>query len=405
MILPSRVWKAESMILDGALAPWAEGVAARLSRLGYAPATAVHQMRLVTKLSRFMQRRMLTAHDLDHTLLVSFFDDLRKHRHSPFPTPKSLGWLVDYLREVDAAPATRQPVPSSPIDELMARYRSYLVGERAQTPKTVSARERTARSFLTEHRGRELCDLDAGEVSRFVTRQARRLSERSAERLVNGMRSFLRFALVEGLITVPLADAVPSVARRAGAGLPRGLAPAEVSALLESCDRRRPIGRRDYAILVLLARLGLRAGEVAGLRLDDIDWRSGEIVVRGKGRTEERLPLPSDVGEAVVAYLRHDRPQRPDREVFLRASAPLRGLAPEGVSEVVRAASERAGLGSFGPHRLRHTAATEMLRAGASLPEVAQVLRHRTIATTAIYAKVDYLALRQLAMPWPGSQR
>src|SRR5262249_24055257 len=156
----------------------------------------------------------------------------------------------------------------------------------------------------------------------------RYLSQRSVERLVNGMRSFLRFALVEGLITAPLADAVPSVARRPGAGLPRGLSPAEVSALLASCDRRRPTGTRDYAILVLLVRLGLRAAEVAALRLDDIYWVSGEIVVRGKGHTEQRLPLPSDVGEAIVAYLRHDRPQRPDREVFLRASAPLRGLAP-----------------------------------------------------------------------------
>jgi integrase len=174
---------------------------------------------------------------------------------------------------------------------------------------------------------------------------------------------------------------------------------------MASCDRRRGIGRRDYAILVLLIRLGLRAAEVATLRLDDIDWRAGEIVVRGKGRTEERLPLPPDVGAAIAAYLRRGRPRRPEREVFLRVCAPIRGLAPQGVSEVVRAASERAGLGSFGAHRLRHTAGTQMLQAGASLPEVAQVLRHRTVATTAIYAKVDHLALRELAVPWPGSAR
>jgi site-specific recombinase XerD len=219
------------------------------------------------------------------------------------------------------------------------------------------------------------------------------------------MRSFLRFAVVEGLTAWPLATAVPSVARWTAVGLPRGLTRVEVAALLASCDQRRAIGRRDYAILVLLARLGLRAAEVAALRLDDIDWRAGEIVVRGKGRTEERLPLPSDVGEAIAVYLRRGRPQRPEREVFLRAAAPLRGLAPEGVSEVVRAASERAGLGSFGAHRLRHTAGTEMLRAGASLTEVAQVLRHRSVTTTAIYAKVDHLALRELAMPWPGVGR
>jgi integrase len=165
------------------------------------------------------------------------------------------------------------------------------------------------------------------------------------------------------------------------------------------------MGRRDYAILVLLVRLGLRAAEVAGLRLDDIDWRAGEIVVRGKRHTEERLPLPPDVGEAIAAYLSGGRPRRPEREVFLRVFAPIRGLDPQSVSDRVRVAAERSGLGSFGAHRLRHTAATQMLRGGASLTEVAQVLRHRRVATTAIYAKVDHRALRTLAMPWPGSQR
>jgi len=171
---------------------------------------------------------------------------------------------------------------------------------------------------------------------------------------------------------VPLASAVPSVARWSGAGLPRGLPPGQVAALLASCDRRQATGKRDYAILVLLARLGLRAAEIAALRLDDIDWRAGEIVVRGKGHTEECLPLPCDVLKRSLTTCAMARPRRPEREVFLRASAPLRGLAPEGVSEVVRAASERAGLGSFGAHRLRHTAGTEMLRPDASLPEVAQ---------------------------------
>lgn len=215
----------------------------------------------------------------------------------------------------------------------------------------------------------------------------------------------LGFALVEGLISVPLADAVPSVARWSGAGLPRGLTSRQVAALLASCDRRRRFGRRDYAILLLLVRLALRAAEVSALRLDDIDWRAGELVVRGKGGRQDRLPLPPDVGAAIAAYLRRGRPRRPEREVFLRVYAPLRGLTPDGVSEVVRAASERAGLGSFGAHRLRHSAGTQMLQAGASLPDVAQVLRHRTVATTVIYAKVDHRALRELAQPWPGSQR
>lgn len=393
------------MVIEGPLAPWATGIAGQLKTLGYAPSTAAQRMQLVGRLSRFVQLRGLAASELSAEVVEEFFEDLHANHGSSWPTSKAFAWLVEYLRDAGVAPPPRPSLPQSWEENLIDRYRRYLLDERGLVRKTVIARERTVLLFLAAHSGRELQDLDAGDVSRFVTRQCRRLSTRSAERLVNGLRSFLRFALVEGLITAPLASAVPSVARWSGAGLPRGLAHVEVAALLASCDRRRVTGRRDYAILVLLARLGLRAAEVSALRLHDIDWRSGEIVVRGKGRTEERLPLPSDVGAAIAAYLRGGRPHRSEREVFLRAYAPLRGLAPEGVSEVVRAASERAGLGSFGAHRLRHTAGTEMLRAGASLAEVAQVLRHRSVATTAIYAKVDHLALRELAMPWPEAAR
>jgi integrase/recombinase XerD len=391
------------MVIEGPLAPWATGIADQLKTLGYAPSTAAQRMQLVRRLSRFLQQR--GQGQISVAVVEEFFEDLHAHHGSSWPTVKAFRWLIEYLIDIGVAPPPLPAPPRSWEEAVVDRYRRYLLDERGLARKTVVTRERTATLFLAEHAGRELHDLDAGDVSRFVTRQCRHMTVRSAERLINGMRSFLRFALVDGLITAPLANAVPSVARWSGAGLPRGLARGQVAALLASCDRRRAIGRRDYAIVLLLARLGLRAAEVASLRFDDIYWRAGEIVVRGKGRTEERLPLPSDVGAAVAAYLRRGRPQRPEREVFLRVCAPLRGLAPEGVSEVVRAASERAGLGSFGAHRLRHTAGTEMLRAGASLAEVAQVLRHRSVATTAIYAKVDHLALRELAVPWPGAER
>jgi integrase/recombinase XerD len=208
------------------------------------------------------------------------------------------------------------------------------------------------------------------------------ISARGAERLATGLRAFLGFALVEGIIAKQLASAVLSAARWSGVSLPRGLAPGQVAALLASCDQSQATGRRDSAILVTLVRLGLRAAEVAGLRLDHIDWRAGEIVIRGKGGTEERLPLPPDVGRAIVAYLRHARPQRLDRELFLRAAAPLRGLTPDGVSEVVRAASERAGLGSFGSHRLRHTAGTARLNVGHAHPPSPGMIRTEAIALT-----------------------
>ncbi len=392
------------MVMEGPLAPWATGMAERLKNWGYAPTTAAGQLQLVARFSRFLQARGLAADELSAEVVEEFFADLHAHHGSSWPTPKSFVWLVEYLDDAGIA-MSAPPGVQSVEEEVVGRFRHYLLEERGLARKTVIGQERTVRLFLGEHPAGALHDLDAGVISRFVTRQCRDLSTRSAERLVNGLRSFLRFALVEGLITAPLANAVPSVARWSVAALPRGLSRSEVTALLASCDRRRPVGRRDYAMLVLLARLGLRAAEVAVLRLDDVDWRAGQILVRGKGRTEELLPLPSDVGSAIAAYLRRGRPQRPEREVFLRVNAPLRGLTPEGVSEVVRAASERAGLGSFGAHRLRHTAGTEMLRAGASLPEVAQVLRHRSVVTTAVYAKVDHLALRELAMPWPEAQR
>ena len=222
------------------------------------------------------------------------------------------------------------------------------------------------------------------------------------QNLAAALRSFLRFLHVEGVVRAPLAHAVPAVAAGKGAGLPLGVTPAALARLLGCCDRRTRLGRRDYAILLLLSRLGLRAGEVAGLTLDDFDWRVGELVVRGKGGRGERLPLPADVGAAVAGYLHRGRPRSQSRVVFLRVIAPAVGLAPNAMSWVVYSACDRAGLPRIGAHRLRHTAATEMLRAGASLSEVGQVLRHATVGTTAVYAKVDFIALRPLAPAWPG---
>jgi integrase/recombinase XerD len=393
------------MAMKGPLAPWASGMAQRLEALGYTRRMVEVHLQFAGGLSKFLLQRGVMAGDLSAELIEEFVGALRAKNRSWRPTSKALSWLVDYLRDVGVIAAPGAPSVRSGQQALIERYSDYLAAERGLEPVTVANYSRVVTLFLTVQAGRGLDEMAAGDVSRFMASQCRLVSSRQAERLATGLRSFLGFALVEGLISVPLAGAVPSVARWSGAALPRALTSKQVAALLGSCDRRRASGRRDYAILVLLTRLGLRAAEVSALRLDDIDWRAGEIIVRGKGRTEERLPLPHDVGVAVAAYLQRGRPRRPEREVFLRAHAPLRGLSPDGVSEVVRAASERSALGSFGSHRLRHTAGTQMLQAGGSLPEVAQVLRHRTLATTAIYAKVDHRALRGLATPWPGSQR
>jgi site-specific recombinase XerD len=221
--------------------------------------------------------------------------------------------------------------------------------------------------------------------------------------MVTALRSLLRFLHVDGAIDRPLASAVPSVAGWSLSSLPKALGSDQVAALLTSCNRNASTGRRDFAILTLLVRLGLRAGEVAALSLDDIDWRRGEITVRGKGNRLDRLPLPDDVGRAIVEYLRHARPRAAlGRTVFVLVHAPYRALTSTAVTTVVANAGRRAGIGLIGAHRLRHTAATTMLHAGGSLTEIGQVLRHRRVLTTAIYAKVDWHALRLVARPWPG---
>jgi integrase/recombinase XerD len=393
------------MAMQGPLAPWAPGMAETLTALGYRPRLVERHLQLTGRLSKFLLRRGLAAADVSPEVVEQFVATLRAENGSCRPTSRSLSWLVDYLRRIGVATTPDAPRERTGEQELIERYREYLRVERGLEPVTIANYVRVVTRFLSAQRGRGLDELGAADVSEFMTSQCRQVSTRQAERLATGLRSFLGYALVEGLISRPLTGAVPSVARWSGTGLPGGLTSTQVAALLTSCDRRHPMGRRDYAILVLLVRLGLRAAEVSALRLDDIDWRAGEIVVRGKARTEHRLPLPPDIGSAIAAYLEQGRPRRPEREVFLRVCAPLRGLSSDGVGEVVRAASERAGLGSFGSHRLRHTAATQMLQAGASLPEVARVLRHRSVATTVIYAKVDHRGLRELATPWPGSQR
>jgi site-specific recombinase XerD len=313
--------------------------------------------------------------------------------------------LLAYLRGLGVAQMPSPVDPATPAEALLERYRCYLIQERGLAASTVAAYSHVARLFLFNRSPEGELDLEhlnAAEVIDFVTAECRARKIGSAKYIVCGLRALLRFLYAEGHAESPLAAAVPSVAGWRLAGLPKALSRGEVSALLASCDRRTTFGRRDFAVLTLLARLGLRAGEVASLTLVDLGWRAGEVVIRGKGRREERLPLPTDVGEALVGWLRRGRPRCESPKLFTRVRAPHRGLTNSGVSKVVGAAAARAGLSGVSAHRLRHTVATEMLRAGAGLPEVAQVLRHASTLTTSLYAKVDRQTLRTLAQPWPG---
>ena len=287
---------------------------------------------------------------------------------------------------------------------LLAEFGTWLGRERGLSPVTVRCYSKQAKYFLAAAGGPEaVSSLDAGKVTAFMVDWSRDLNSWSAKAMVTSLRAFLRFAHATGRTAVPLAGAVPAVASWRLSGLPRGLKAAEIEMLLAGCDRATAAGLRDYAVLSLLARLGLRGAEAAGLRLDDIDWRAGEIAVTGKGSRTERLPLPAPAGEALAAWLTGGRPQCEPRAVFVTVRRPYRRLTPEAVRSVMGRACERAGLERRGAHRFRHALATEMLRAGASLPEVGQVLRHRSMLSTSLYAKVDENALRPLARPWPGN--
>jgi site-specific recombinase XerD len=272
------------------------------------------------------------------------------------------------------------------------------------SPVSVRCYSKQAKYFLAGASGPgAVSGLDAGKVTAFVVDHSRDRNTWSAKAMVTSLRAFLRFAHATGRTAVPLAGAVPAVASWRLSVLPRGLTAAEVERLLAGCDRDTVAGLRDYAVLSLLARLGLRGAEAAGLQLGDVGWRAGEITVCGKGSRIERLPLPAAAGEALAAWLTDGRPRCESRAVFVTVRRPYRQLTPEAVRAVMGRACERAGLERRGAHRLRHALATEMLRAGASLPEVGQVLRHRSLLSTSVYAKVDQDALRPLARPWPGA--
>jgi integrase len=287
----------------------------------------------------------------------------------------------------------------------MASFQRYLLSERGLSAGTVRGYVDSATRFLAGLGLGGLGDVVPAAVTTAVLRESAAVSVSATQNFVAGLRAFLRFCFIEGLIAVDLSQAALPVTGRRRSSLPRGIAKGEAAALLGSCDRRTAIGRRDYALIISLLRLGLRRGEVARIRLEDIDWRAGELIVVGKGARSDRLPLPADVGGAIAAYLTRGRPASDRREVFLQARAPFEPIAAGTVASTVRRACRRAGVAEVGSHRLRHTVACEMVAVGVPLVRIAQVLRHRSLQSTAIYARVDLDRLRLLAQPWPGGSR
>lgn len=392
--------------VSGPLAPYAAGFIAELAAQGYTPRSVRDWVYVLARVSRWLDEQRLEAAGLTPEVAERFLQARHRDGRTMEPSARGLGPLLGYLRRLDVAPVPAAPA-DTPVEQVLETYRAYLVTERGLAAGTVRSYADVARAFLSQRRSRDGLGLDrlqAGDVTAYVLRESRQRSVGSMKALVTALRSLLRFCFVAGLVPGELAPAVPAVASWQGSSLPRALEAGQVRALLDSCDRTTAVGRRDFAILTLLVRLGLRIGEVAALLLDDVDWRAGELVIRGKAGHLERLPLPHDVGEALADYLCHGRPRCRCRTLFIRACAPQVGMRAHAVGALVRSAGTRAGLAGVGAHRLRHTAATEMLRRGATLSQVAQVLRHRSEATTAIYAKVDRAALSLVAQPWPGTQ-
>jgi integrase/recombinase XerD len=379
---------------------------------GYALASRYRRVLLAAGFSRWLGQQTIRPRCVSSEHPARYLRSRARRVQVHNGDAAALRQFLDFLRRHGLIPAEKiTPRRLTPVEQTAQAFERYLREERALARATCVNYVPFIRGFLTDRFGHgpvTLSRLSAGDVVRFVQRQAPQLHLKRAKLLTSAMRSFLRYARYRGQVTLDLAAAVPIVANWSMPSIPRAIGADQVRQLLASLDRRTATGRRDYAIVLLLARLGLRSGEVAFLELDDIDWKAGQVSVRGKRGQRTTLPLPADVGEAIAAYLRRGRPRSTDRRVFLRSKAPLRGFLSQcAIGSIIRHALQRTGIQAptTGAHQFRHGLATQMLRHGASLTEIGEVLGHRHPQTTTIYAKVDLTALRTLALPWPGGAR
>jgi len=400
-----------SQRLEGPLSAHIAGFARWARDEGYALYSRQRQVLLAACFSSWLGRERVNPGHVTSGHVVRYLRSRARHLKICRGDAAALRQFIDFLRRQGVIPAERIR-SHQPVEQVVQEFEQYLLNERALAPTTAVHYASFLRGFLADRFRRgpiKLSQLCADDVVRFVQRQARRLHLRQAKLLTTALRSFLHYLRYRGEILHDLSGAVPTVANWSMTSIPRAIPPDLVRRLLASINRHSALGRRDYAILLLLARLGLRGGEVARIELEDVDWKAGSVSVRRKGGQHSILPLPADVGAAIAAYLRQGRPRNSNsRRVFLRCRAPFRGFqGPVAIASLVRHNLARAGIQAptWGAHQFRHGLATDMLRHGASLTEIGEVLGHRSSETTRIYTKVDLNALRPLALPWPGGVR
>lgn len=395
---------------DGPLGPYIDSYEAEMRGMGYARQTREVKIRLVADFGCWLAKRGTQVQDITTELFRPYLRARARRRRPTRNDLSALQRLLELLRRQGVVAAPVSPA-ATPAGRLEGEFRLYLRQERALASTTQVSYTAFVSEFLTERFGTgpvDLSLLSAANVTGFVRRRAGAIQSKRVQLMTTALRSFLRFARYRGDIEKDLAACIPAVANWKQSTLPRALPPDQVEQVLNSVDRKTAIGRRDYAILLILARMGLRAGEIRALTLEDLDWKEGLITVRGKAGRFSQLPLPTDVGSAIADYLRHGRPTASSRCVFLRAKAPAGGFQGQcGIGSIVRHTLERAGIDSprKGAHQFRHALACQMLKQGASLSEIGELLRHRSPQTTAIYAKVDLDSLAALALSWPGGAR
>lgn len=393
---------------EGPLVPYLDSFARALDEQGFKRRVLRPRIRLVANFSHWLQARQIPATEVSDEQVRRFIDELVPQRLTQRGDPATLRRFMDFLGERGVIRPLPEHGEAAPIERAVQAFATYLRQERALSDRTLSQYCPFIERFLSERFGSDtvvFAALRARDVIAFIQRQAAQRSPARAKAATTALRSFLRYLRYRGEIPLDLAAAVPSVPNWSMTGIARAIAPEHVRAVLAHCSRLTTVGRRDYAILLLLARLGLRSSEIVSLMLDSIDWEAGTIRVAGKGNHCALLPLPAEVGEAIADYLHDGRPACRSRALFLRALAPIRGLgAPQTIATIVGAAITRAGIDTphRGSHQFRHALAADMLRHGATLTEIGSVLRHHHAKTTGIYAKVDFAALRPLSLPWPG---